>query len=202
MRESDGVDDIEQIHEGTMSEIRHLTIPELEAGLDEIRCSPRDEGRLELIVCRPETEAREILDRAELSLETGLVGDNWLSRGSSGTPDGAAHPEMQLNLMNSRAIALIAQTKDRWPLAGDQLFVDLELSDTNLPPGTRLAIGSAIIEVTAIPHNGCAKFRQRFGVDAVRFVNSPVGKSLHLRGVNAKVIQPGTICVGDQIRKV
>jgi len=185
-----------------MGEIRHLKGPELEAGLEEIRRSPRDEGRLELIVCRPETETREILETAELSLETGLVGDNWLARGSSDAADGAAHPDMQLNLMNARAIALIAQTKERWALAGDQLFVDLDLSDANLPPGTRLNIGSAIIEVTAIPHNGCAKFRRRYGVDAVRFVNSPAGKTLHLRGVNAKVIQPGTIHVGDQIRKV
>lgn len=185
-----------------MTELRHLTFEELEAGLDHIRRSPADEGRLERIVRRPECESREELETAELSLEAGLVGDNWLTRGSSMTSDGAAHPEMQLNLMNARAIALIAQTKERWSLAGDQLFVDFDLSDSNLPPGTRLAIGTAVVEVTAIPHNGCRKFRQRFGLDAVRFVNSPVGKSLHLRGINAMIIQAGTIRVGDSIRKL
>jgi len=184
-----------------MTDFPLLTLAQLEQGLEAIRRSPGDAGRLEYLVRRPRDEAREILDSGELSLTEGLLGDNWKARGSSATPDGSAHPEMQLNLMNARAIALIAHTKERWSLAGDQLFVDLDLSDANLPPGTKLVIGSAVIEITAIPHNGCRKFRDRFGVDAVKFVNSPVGKSLHLRGVNAKVVQPGTIRVGDEIRK-
>lgn len=184
-----------------MTEIIHLTLDQLEQGLETIRTSPGDGGRLEYLVRRPRNEAREVLVSGELSLTDGLLGDNWKARGSSATPDGSAHPEMQLNLMNARAIALIAHTKDRWSLAGDQLFVDLDLSDVNLPPGTRLIIGSAVIEITAIPHNGCRKFRDRFGVDAVKFVNSPVGKALHLRGVNARVVQAGTIRVGDEIRK-
>ena len=122
-----------------MSAERHLTMAELEAGLAEIRRSPRDEGLLALIVRRPRTEEREILERGELDIELGLIGDNWQARGSSSTDDGAAHPEMQLNLMNARAIDLIAADKSRWHLAGDQLFVDLDLSGENLPPGTRLA---------------------------------------------------------------
>jgi MOSC domain-containing protein YiiM len=109
---------------------------------------------------------------------------------------------MQLNLMNARAIALLAQEKDRWSLAGDQLYVDLDLSEENLPPGTQLAIGAAIIEVTDQPHTGCKKFMARFGADALKFVNSPVGKGLHLRGVNARVVQPGAIHTGDVVRKV
>jgi MOSC domain-containing protein YiiM len=109
---------------------------------------------------------------------------------------------MQLNIMNARAIALVAGTKDRWPLAGDQLYIDLDLSDANLPPGTRLALGSAMIEVTAQPHTGCRKFKARFGRDALNFVNSAVGKELHLRGINAKVIWPGVIRVGDRARKI
>ncbi|MBX2996887.1 MAG: hypothetical protein KF893_00140 [Caldilineaceae bacterium] len=134
--------------------------------------------------------------------QRGLVGDNWKARGSSSTDDGSAHPEMQLNLMNARAAALVAQDKSRWPLAGDQLFVDLDLSEKNVPPGTRLAIGSAILEVTPIPHNGCKKFVARFGMDAMKFVNSPVGKDLHLRGINAKVVQPGVIRTGDIVKKI
>ncbi|MFK7908288.1 MAG: MOSC domain-containing protein, partial [Chitinophagales bacterium] len=129
-------------------------------------------------------------------------GDNWSRRPSSRTPDKSPHPDMQLNIMHARAIALLAQTEDRWQLAGDQLLVDMELSDENLPAGTQLSIGSAIIEVTTQPHNGCKKFAQRFGVDAVKFVNSPIGKELHLRGINAKVIQGGTIRKGDVVRKL
>lgn len=182
--------------------VRHLTMTELEAGLDEIRRAPKDEGVLQLIVRRPQVNAREVLQEAQLDLEEGLVGDNWKVRGSSRTADGSAHPEMQLNIMNARVAALVAQARDRWQLAGDQLYIDLDLSGENLPPGTRLAIGSAVIEVTAIPHNGCQKFVSRFGLDAMKFVNSPVGKELHLRGINAKVVQPGTIRTGDIVKKI
>lgn len=175
---------------------------ELEAGLDNICNSPADEGVLELIVRRPQIGEREILEEGELHLTHGLVGDNWSIRGSSRTADGSSHPDMQLNIMNARAIALFAQQRDRWPLAGDQLFVDLDLSPDNLPPGTRLALGSAVIEVTNQPHTGCKKFVERFGLDALKFVSSPVGKALNLRGINAKVVQPAVIRVGCQVKKV
>ena len=185
-----------------MIDLMHLTMSELEAGLDTIRQSPKDTGRLELIVRRPRVEEREVLEEGRLDLVEGLVGDNWRTRGSSRTADGSAHPDMQLNIMNARVIALLAPERERWQLAGDQLFLDLDLSDENLPPGTRLALGSAIIEVTAQPHNGCKKFAERFGKDAVVFVNSPLGKRLHMRGINAKVVQGGEIRVGDRARKL
>jgi hypothetical protein len=185
-----------------MPAIRHLSTSELEAGLDEIRRAPKDNGVLEMIVRRPQVGEREILPEGELDLSEGLVGDNWRKRGSKTTADGSAHPEMQLNLMNVRATALVAQSRERWHLAGDQLFVDLDLSEQNLPPGSQLAIGTAIIEVTPVPHNGCAKFVERFGADAMKFVNSPVGKELHLRGINAKVVKPGVVQVNDSIRKI
>lgn len=181
---------------------KHLSMEELEAGLDEIKKSPKDKGVLELIVCRPEENKREVLEKGEISTELGLIGDNWKTRGSSRTNDGFGHPEMQLNIMNARAIALIAQDKKRWKLAGDQLYIDLEISDENLPAGSQLKIGTAIIEVTSIPHNGCKKFTERFGIDAVKFVNSPIGKELHLRGINAKVIKSGNISVGDIAEKI
>jgi hypothetical protein len=184
-----------------MTEARHLTLAELEAGLERIRQSPREAGVLKMIVRRPQTEAREILAEGRLDLAHGLVGDNWKARGSRDTPDGSANPEMQLNLMNARVIELLAPEKDRWALAGDQLFVDLDLSEHNVPPGTRLAIGSAVIEVTAPPHLGCKKFSARFGADAMKFVNSPEGRQLHLRGINAKIVQPSVIRVGDVVKK-
>lgn len=182
--------------------VSHLTRAELEAGLDEIRRSPKDEGVLELIVRRPALGGREVLEECELHPLEGLVGDSWKTRGSSRTSDGSSHPDMQLNIMNSRAIALVAQDKNRWQLAGDQLFIDIDLSEENLPAGTRLALGSAVIEVTAQPHNGCKKFVARFGLDAMKFVNSPVGKQLHLRGINARVVQPGVIRVGCVVKKI
>lgn len=184
-----------------MEAITHLTTEELEAGLDYIRRSPKDEGRLELIVCRPEVDARKVLETGELNIDFGLIGDNWKTRGSSRTDNGFGHPDMQLNVMNSRAAALVAQEKSRWQLAGDQLYVDLDLSDENLAPGAQLEIGSAVIEVTAIPHNGCKKFVSRFGLDAMKFVNSEIGKKLHLRGINAKVVKSGTVRTGDIVKK-
>ena len=180
----------------------HLTMEELEAGLDEIRNSPADEGVLELIVRRPKVGEREVLEEAELHLTQGLVGDNWSIRGSSRTADGSSHPDMQLNIMNARAIALLAQQKDRWSMAGDQLFIDLDLSAHNLPTGTRLALGTAVIEVTNQPHTGCKKFHERFGFDALKFVSSPGGRQLNLRGINAKVVQPGVIRVGCLVKKI
>lgn len=181
--------------------MRHLTQEELEAGLEEILKSPRDRGVVKLIVRRPETERREVLEEGVLDPAFGLEGDNWLSRGSRATPDGSAHPEMQLNIMNSRVIALVAQDPERWALAGDQLYIDMDLSPENLPPGTRLSIGSAIIEVTSPPHTGCKKFVARFGKDAMVFVNSGIGKKLNLRGINAKVVQGGVVHTGDVAEK-
>jgi len=182
--------------------MRYLTREELDAGLDEIRKSPNDKGVLKLIVRRPETEQREVLGKGRLDVNNGLVGDNWLARGSRATVDGSAHPEMQLNIMNSRVIALVAQDPERWSLAGDQLFIDMDLSPDNLPPGTKLSIGSAVIEVTAPPHTGCKKFAARFGLDAMVFVNSGIGKQLNLRGINARVIQAGTIHTHDISEKI
>jgi hypothetical protein len=181
---------------------KHLTMTELESGLDEIRRSPKDAGILEMIVCRPRADEREVMTEAELHLAEGLVGDNWRWRGSSRTADGSAHPEMQLNIMNSRVIALVAQGQERWPLAGDQLYLDLDLSQENLPAGTRLSLGTSVIEVTAQPHTGCKKFVARFGLEAMQFVNSDVGKQLRLRGINAKVIKGGVIRVGQAVQKV
>ena len=183
------------------STVRHLALSELEAGLDEIRRAPKDDGVLKLIVRRPNTGEREVIEQCELDPSVGLVGDNWSTRGSSKTTTGDAHPGMQLNIMSARVAALLAQTEERWSLAGDQLFIDLDLSAANLPPGTRLAIGTAVIEVTDQPHTGCGKFVSRFGVDATKFVNSPVGRALQLRGINARVVTAGTICAGDVVRK-
>jgi hypothetical protein len=181
---------------------KHLTMTELEAGLDHIRRSPRDEGLLELIVRRPEIETREVLTVAELDPVQGLIGDNWKSRGSTRTPDGSPNPEMQINIMNSRVIALVAQDKNRWQLAGDQLFLDLDLSTENLPPGSHLEIGSAVLEVTPPPHLGCRKFVSRFGLEAMKFVNSQLGRELNLRGINAKVVRAGEVRTGCVARKL
>ena len=183
-------------------EVKHLTMQELEAALDHLRDAPKNDGVIELIVRRPQTDHREILEEAELDPVKGLIGDNWSLRPSSKTPDNSPHPEMQINIMNSRVTALVAQAKDRWPLAGDQLFIDMDLGKENLPGGTRIAIGDAVLEVSPLPHTGCHKFVARFGVDAMKFVNSPVGRELCLRGINARIIQGGVIRVGQTARKI
>lgn len=182
--------------------LNHLTMEQLEESLDHLRQSPKDNGSLQLIVRRPQIETREVLEEGQLDIELGLVGDNWSTRGSSSTADRSANPEMQINIMNARVVALVAQLKERWPLAGDQLFIDMDLSKANLPVGSRISIGSAVIEVTAPPHLGCRKFVSRFGLDAMKFVNAPVGKELCLRGINARVVESGVILVGDVARKL
>ena len=175
-----------------------LSMEQLDAGLAAIENSPKDAGEIRLIVCRPGVNERKELAVAELDLKLGLIGDNWFSRDYKT----AANPEMQLNLMNSRAIALIAQTEDRWKLAGDQFYVDFDLSPKNLPPGSQLKLGDAIIEITAVPHLGCKKFMDRYGKDAFLWVNSKRGKSLNLRGINAKIIQAGMVKKGQIIEKI
>ncbi len=182
---------------------RHLSTEELEAGLDLIRRAPPSDGVVELIVRRPAEGEREVLEEGVLDLVEGLVGDTWRARGSKRTADGSAHPDMQLNVMSARVVELVAAgERERWALAGDQLYVDLDLSEVNLPPGTRLALGSAVVEVTAEPHTGCAKFVARFGGDAHRFVNTKAHRHLRLRGLNAKVVEPGAVRRGDTIRKL
>jgi MOSC domain-containing protein len=180
----------------------HLSQEELEAGLDHVRSSPSGEGTVEIIVQRPAEDERVVLPEGELNKEEGLAGDNWNQRGSRRTDDGGPHPDMQLNIMNSRILGLVAGSRGRMPLSGDQLIVDMDLSEANLPAWTKLAIGDAVIEVTDQPHTGCAKFTERFGVVAHRFVNSELGKEMKLRGINARVVTPGTIRQGDTIRKL
>jgi MOSC domain-containing protein YiiM len=176
----------------------HLSTPQLEAGLPEIRRAPKHAGRLELIVRRPAEGERETVKVGVLDTDRGLVGDRW----AAGPRGRASDLDRQLTLMSARAAALVAQAPQRWGLAGDQLYVDFDISEKNLPAGTRVKIGDATVQISAIPHTGCRKFVERFGMDAMLFVNSPVGRALRLRGVNARVVVPGTIRVGDPVRKL
>lgn len=185
-----------------MSGIRHLTAAELTAGLPEIRRSPADQGTVDMIVVRPDRNLRELPHAIELSPESGLAGDRWSRHCTRRLPDGRLNPDTQITLMNRRAAALIAGPESRWPLAGDNLMVDLDLSLANLPTGQRLRIGGSVLEITAQPHLGCAKFNARFGADALALVNSPQGKELRLRGVNAKVVEAGWVRTGDRISKL
>jgi hypothetical protein len=180
----------------------HLTTDALAAGLDHIRQSPVDNGTLELIVCRPAVNERRVLEEGRLDLATGLIGDMWSVRSSTSTPDGSPDPNGQLTIMNARAIALVAGRPERWPLAGDQLYVDLDLSEAAMAAGTQLAIGDAVVEITAKTHRGCAKFAARFGPEALRFVNTGPGRVLNVRGRNARVVTPGIIRRGDAVRRL
>jgi len=179
-----------------------IDITQLDSKMDFIRETPQGEGVLVMIVRRPGIGAREVVETAELDVRDGLLGDVWKLRGSWRKRNGKPDPEMQITMINARVLGLLAQHKDRWTLAGDQLVVDLDLSIDNLPAGTKLALGSAIIEVTAQPHTGCRKFGAHFGPDAVKWVNSSIGRQLRLRGLNAKVVRSGSIAVTDIVRKL
>jgi MOSC domain-containing protein YiiM len=137
-----------------------------------------------------------------LDVEEGLVGDDWRTRGSRSRPDGTADPDAQLTLMSTRVLAAIEPDPTRWPLAGDQLLVDLDLGVDNLPPGTRLRVGEAEVEVTPKPHTGCARFAARFGTDALRWISTPEGRDLRMRGVYVRVVRSGPVRVGDVVRKL
>ena len=178
--------------------VQHLSRVQLEAGLGHVLDSPAADGTLVLLVRRPADGIRELAAEARLDPAAGVVGDNWLDRGSSSTPDGSADPQRQVTVMNARLAELVAGSPDRIPLAGDQLYIDLDISVRNLPAGSLLTLGDAVLEVSAVPHLGCAKFVARFGTDAMRFVNSRVGRQLRLRGMNTRVVRAGTVHLGDR----
>jgi hypothetical protein len=190
--------DHEELHLTAM----HRTQEQLEAGLAAILESPRDRGTVELIACRPAVGERVVLDAVTLDVDAGVVGDSWSARPSKLMPDRRPHPDAQVTLMNARVIALLAGDREHWAIAGDQLYVDLDLSPANLPAGTRLAVGDTVLEVTALPHTGCAKFTARFGSEATRWINAPGGRALNLRGINTRIVTPGQVRRGDAIRKL
>ena len=188
-------------HAGDMTTVTRRTTDELDTVLADVRAAPAAAGEVQLIVARPDVTERAALDAADLDPALGLVGDNWFVRGSS-QPDGLANPEAQLTIMNARAAAAVAGERGNWALAGDQIYADLDISIDNLPAGTRLRVGTAVVEISAKPHTGCAKFTQRFGLDAMRWVNSDEGKRLRLRGVNCRVLEAGRVGLGDTIEKL
>jgi len=180
----------------------YVSREEMELQVDKILQSPKNDGVLKMIVRRPEVDLRTVLEKGELSISEGLTGDSWRNRVMKKNPNKLPDRKTQLTLMNARVIEVVARDEDNWPLAGDQLFVDMELSEEKLPPGSRLSIGLSEIEITAVPHTGCGKFKKRFGSDALKFVNSEIGKKHRFRGIYAKVIKAGEINKGDIIRKL
>jgi len=173
------------------------TADQLAAALSTISGAPRQVGRVELIVRRPANLEREVIELGQLDPAVGLVGDNWSIRPSK---TGAPNPNAQVTVMSIRALRALCDAAE-WALAGDNLCVDLDLAAATTPPGTRLVIGDAELEVTADPHTGCAKFTERFGSEATRWVNSTIGRELNLRGINTRVLRGGAVRRGDPIVK-
>lgn len=174
--------------------VEHLTTEQIETGMSNVLTSPQDRGKLEAIVIRPEQNQREYREAVHLSPEGGVEGDRWAtSKGDL---------RAQVSLMNARLLRLIAREDERMSLAGDNLIVDLDLSETNIPAGQKLAVGEALIEVTDLTHTGCSKFAERYGADAVRYINAAERRSLRLRGFYARVLKAGTVRVGDVVQKV
>ena len=177
----------------------HRNAEELELLLDEILAAPKDAGPVEMIARRPKENQREVVETAELTTRSGLVGDNWIDRVDG---NGEPHTKTQLTLMNARVADAVAVTRERWPLAGDQIYVDFDISHENLPAGSRIKVGTAVVEISEVPHTGCAKFSGRFGKEALRFANVGVGRDNRFRGVNAFVVEDGVVSVGDKVTKL
>ncbi len=182
--------------------VDHLTRAELQAGLPQILESPQDDGVLEAIVIRPAPGQRRELEACDISVAGGTHGDHWAEGCWKSTEDGKPHPDVQICIMNARCIAHIAGARERWALAGDNLFIDLDISPENLPPGQRLRIGTAVIEITAVKHAACASFAERYGKSAAVFVNARKGSALRLRGVYARVVEDGRVAAEDRVVKV
>ncbi|MBL1275715.1 MAG: hypothetical protein COB30_006485 [Ectothiorhodospiraceae bacterium] len=181
---------------------KHATLPEIKEKMDWVLAAPKDNGRVELLVVRPAVNQRETPQQVMFTPQLGVVGDNWLADCWKKRPNGESDPEVQVAIMNARMIEVLTQDKALWPLAGDQLFVDLDLSENNLAVGDRLQIGATVLEITAEPHQGCGKFKQRFGAKAMAFVNSTTGDAHRLRGVYAKIVREGMVSVLDSITKL
>ena len=180
----------------------HPTLRELELSLPELERSPVERGVIEMICSRPTASRRQVLTEAELDPEQGMVGDDWVRRFCKRTEDGSPHRGMQMAIMNSRVAHAVSGDRARWALAGDQLFVDFDLAADRMVPGARLAVGDAVVQVTDMPHTGCAKFAKRFGADALRFLNSPRGRAMNMRGIFVEIVTGGTVRVGDSIEVV
>ena len=176
---------------------------DLEADMEYILSSPGEEGILRLIVTRPNVDERQVLEEAEMNTETGLEGDSWKTRAEIKAENtGEFSTVNQINVMNARAAEAVAGEIRHWKLAGDQLYVDFDISTRNLPAGSLLAIGSAVLRISEKPHTGCGKFKSRFGSDALKFVNSEEGRKNRLRGLNASVFKGGRIRTGDKVFKL
>jgi hypothetical protein len=179
------------------------TTADLQASLAHLRAAPADIGTLDLVVRRPDVGVREILEEGVLDETDGLLGDNWLGRATSRAIAEGRHLDAMITVMSARMVGLLGDTDGARALAGDQLYVDLDLSHDNLPAGSRLAIGEdTVLQVSAKPHAGCQKFRKRFGDDAVAFVNSDEGSRMRLRGLNARVVHGGVVRPGDVVRRL
>jgi hypothetical protein len=179
----------------------HKTATELETGMASVMDAPANEGQVRLVVRRPGKGEREILSEGEFDLERGLVGDDWINR--PGLKSDVPSPFAQVTVMNARYAELIAgDSPGQWALAGDQLYVDFDISKTNLPPGAQLRVGEIVLEIQPEPHTGCVQFSGRFGSDALRATNDERGRQLRLRGVNATIIEPGLVRPGDIVARL
>jgi MOSC domain-containing protein YiiM len=180
----------------------YQTAEQLQAGMASVLDAPKDEGVVRLVVRRPARGQREILAEGQLDTERGLVGDDWVDR--PGMNRETPSPYAQVTVMNARAAELVSgeAQPEAWAQCGDQLYIDLDISEANLPAGTRIAVGEAVLELQAEPHTGCVQFRGWWGPEALRHISTEEGRALRMRGANTRVVQSGAVRPGDDARKI
>jgi hypothetical protein len=177
-------------------------MPGLMAALPFVMAAPADNAPVRQLCFRPDRHARSFPDQLALTRAAGIPGDRWLAEPWLRLPDGAPDPDIQVSILPARVLDLIWKPGDTAPHPGDPIIADMDLSLANLPPGTLVQAGSAVLRVSALFNDGCVKWKARYGADAKDWITAPGHPALRLRGILCAVVQDGAVRIGDRLQKL